>query len=656
VDSLIKYRTEVDGLRAFAVLSVILYHAEFSFISGGFTGVDVFFVISGYLITLMLIKTTRNDSFSFVHFYERRVRRLFPTLFIVTIFCIPISAVLMLPREFKEFLSSIFFVNTFTSNIFFWEQGGYFGEDATLKPLLHTWSLAIEEQYYLIFPIVFIFLYGRVKEKTLLFIMALVWGLSLLTAEVISTIHPRSSFFLIPTRAWELLTGSFIALLLSHSKWFDNAKRFNSSLLSFLGVFMVLLGFVIIDSETTFPGFWTLLPVIGTALIILFSGRENMVGRMLSYKAFVYVGLVSYSAYLWHYPLFVFARMYYDSNVPVTVYVALTLLTFVLSHVTTFTVEKYSRNPRNFEKKEVWGYFTIFTATLIAFSLYSGRNYEWFWLVDDIQSSAVVKTIKIIDSPDANNEFVAKDNNSECIIFGRSGFSKEQLVQCKAKHGEGLFIVGDSHALDLYKAAKVGGISEQFVVVYARGGCRPNDIKPYCHYNDALDFLSEFKSFIALTVFHQSGAYLMETPSGKTSDRNVLKKGGQYPFEPMHENIRISKKYVTALTEFSDVIWLGPRIEHHLSKRKLISQGCSDTSREMDTNVKVSFLNLDKYLETQSVGFTYISLINVLNFSSGTDILDCNNAYFLDGDHWSNAGAYKFGRLIDKALLNSREL
>ena len=208
-----KYRAEIDGLRALAVVPVILFHAGFELFSGGFVGVDVFFVISGYLITTILIEDIENKRFSIVNFYERRARRILPALFFVMLVCIPFAWMWMLPNQMKDFSQSLVAVSLLASNILFWRESGYFDTASELKPLLHTWSLAVEEQYYILFPIFLMFTW-RLGVKWILILLSIIFFISLGLAQWGSYSYAFAAFFLLPTRGWELLVGVFIAFYL----------------------------------------------------------------------------------------------------------------------------------------------------------------------------------------------------------------------------------------------------------------------------------------------------------------------------------------------------------------------------------------------------------------------------------------------------------
>lgn len=304
-----KYRAEIDGLRALAVIPVILFHAGFEWFSGGFVGVDVFFVISGYLITTIIISEMAEGKFSMVNFYERRARRILPALFFVMAACLPFAWLWLTPSDLKDFGQSLIAVSFFSSNMLFWLESGYFDTAAELKPLLHTWSLAVEEQYYILFPI-FLMLTWRLGVKWISIILSFVFLLSLGLA-VLGTQYATNpqitsgTFFLLPTRGWELLVGVFAAFYLKY-KTHPKSRTFNQ-ILSLLGFSMIAYSIIVFDETTPFPSLYALIPTIGTGLLILCAVPKTIVHKLLSLKAIVGIGLISYSAYLWHQPLLAFA-------------------------------------------------------------------------------------------------------------------------------------------------------------------------------------------------------------------------------------------------------------------------------------------------------------------------------------------------------------
>lgn len=303
---IMNHRREIDGLRALAVIPVILFHAGFEAFSGGFIGVDVFFVISGYLITIIIIDELESGKFSICNFYERRARRILPALFLVMAVCIPFAWLWLMPSDMKNFSESLITVSVFLSNIQFWLESGYFDTAVELKPLLHTWSLAVEEQFYLLFPL-FLILTWTLGRKWVVTILILIAAASLIGAHWGALNKPAATFFLLFTRSWELEIGSFIAFY-SSKRPLPTYNPILNELLSATGLLLIIYSIFIFSKATPFPSFYTLVPISGVALVILFAWPKTFTGTLLGSKALAGFGLISYSAYLWHQPLFAFAR------------------------------------------------------------------------------------------------------------------------------------------------------------------------------------------------------------------------------------------------------------------------------------------------------------------------------------------------------------
>ena len=359
------YRREIDGLRALAVIPVILFHAGFGAFGGGFVGVDVFFVISGYLITSIIWQELERDRFSILNFYERRARRILPALFLVIACCLPFAWIVLLPEDLRNFSQSLVAVSFFSSNILFWSESGYFDSAAELKPLLHTWSLAVEEQFYILFPMALILAHRMGKAFVLAGIM-IVAGLSLWLAQWGVSVEPTATFYLLPTRGWELLVGSLAALWLYQRppkrsvSWVDQA-------LAGVGLALIVYSICAFDKQTPFPGAYALFPTVGTALLILFANKRTAVGALLGTQALVSVGLISYSAYLWHQPLFAFSRLTQSSEPSSGLLGLLSVLALVLAYLTWRYVETPTRNREKFPAGVL--FFSAAVATLFFVAL-----------------------------------------------------------------------------------------------------------------------------------------------------------------------------------------------------------------------------------------------------------------------------------------------
>lgn len=294
------YRPEIDGLRCVAVMAVLAYHFGLLEAEGGFVGVDVFFVISGYLITGIVWSEVRAQRFSLIKFYERRVRRIFPALAAVLIVTTAVAALVQMPLDFKDYGESLFAVTIFASNFFFYLRTGYFNGEAEIRPLLHTWSLAVEEQFYFFLPLLLHALNSRRQWAVPL--LAIIGVLSFALCAVMMDGNTQAAFFMLWARAWEFLFGSLLAV-----SRIRPGGRLVQELAGWMGIVLIAGAVFGYTAETPFPGWAAILPTVG-ATAILYAGGKSSVGRILSMRVMVFLGTISYSMYLWHWPLVSFFR------------------------------------------------------------------------------------------------------------------------------------------------------------------------------------------------------------------------------------------------------------------------------------------------------------------------------------------------------------
>lgn len=432
----IQYRSEIDGLRALAVLAVIFYHASFSFFGhypfqGGFIGVDIFFVISGYLITLILLKEVKMNLYSFARFYERRARRILPTLFFVMLFSYPIAWVCMFPDAFKEYVLSLIASTLFVSNFFFWHLDGYTSQAAPLSPFLHTWSLAVEEQFYIIFPVLLYFLRNATKKKMLV-IFSVLFLLSFLFSLWANQKYVNTCFFLLPGRSWELLAGCIMATSELNNP--PKSRHNLNTLMCLIGFTLISIGIIFLNDHLPYPGTLTLLPVIGTMLLIRFSGKVNdPVSKLLRSSCMVSVGLISYSLYLWHQPIFAFVRILsinelnnYDKGLCIA-------LTFIFSIFTWFIVETLFRDKQKINKTILWGTLSFATSVILTSSLVIVVKNGIPQRFDNFPSFVLNDTPKKFPGiKDGKGEYCHNRDPDHACIFDNSNGN--------------LVILGDSHA------------------------------------------------------------------------------------------------------------------------------------------------------------------------------------------------------------------
>ncbi|MQG87284.1 MAG: acyltransferase [SAR202 cluster bacterium] len=429
-----KYRAEIDGLRAVAVIPVILFHAGFEIFSGGFVGVDVFFVLSGYLITKLIADEIDLGEFSIIGFYERRARRILPALFLVMICSIPLAWILLLPSDFVDFSQSLVANPLFVANFLFWMERGYFGVANELKPLIHTWSLSVEEQFYVFFPILFTFVW---KKTFLLYalLLCVILG-SLVASYAVTKLHFDTAFYLLPTRAWELLLGTCAALFIRKDiKTLTYNKSIND-VLSFLGLVLIIIAVVFFNESTPFPSIYALIPATGTWLVIVFSERSHYAKNILGTSVLVFLGLISYSAYLWHQPIFAF---YKHSGLALSgsiVYLCLSVFSVFIG----FLSWKYLEQP--FRNRSYLARNTIFKLSIVCSAIFIALGSLGYFMNG------------------FPNRYAAEDRNLLAQFIGVTDYTQRRFDDLELRRFSGndktkLLIIGDSFAKDL-----VNGIYE----------------------------------------------------------------------------------------------------------------------------------------------------------------------------------------------------
>ncbi len=332
-NSATEYRPEVDGLRAVAIVPVLLFHAGLSAFAGGFFGVDVFFVISGYLITAQLASSEKSGIALLGNFYHRRIRRLFPAIAIVSLVTAVIAYLIMTPSQLRPLFSSFTSTQVFLQNIYLWQNSGYWDQSLETSPLMHTWSLAVEEQFYLIFPLLFVAKSMRNAKSVLIGVAITIFVLSFFGALIRFGTSSTGAFFLLPYRAWELMAGAIVALYQLKGKQFFKTKPNVSRLISNFGMAMIIIAIILGDKSTRHPGLLTLLPVVGTALLIAFGREPSLTSRLLSNKLLVAIGKLSYGLYLWHFPILALWRVDKGTELNGIETTAAMVLTFACSYL-----------------------------------------------------------------------------------------------------------------------------------------------------------------------------------------------------------------------------------------------------------------------------------------------------------------------------------
>ncbi len=501
------YRPEIDGLRALAVLAVVAHHAGAP-LKGGFLGVDIFFVISGYLITTILLGEMAEGRFSLGAFYLRRARRLLPALFLVVTVSIPVAWAVMAPDQMKMFGQGLVALSVFASNGLFWQQAGYFAPAAAENPLIHTWSLAVEEQFYLVFPLALLWL-GRRGRVVPGLATALVVGL--LMAEAAARLAPAAAFYLLPFRAWELLAGCFAAALVA--RWglpatgHDTARgpfglwavlAYWRGLCALGGLGLIGASLALYHAWLPIPGLWLVAPVGGTVLVLLCAGPGTWAHWLLSARPAVALGLISYSAYLWHQPVFAFARLAQLDPPAPGLMAGLTMLVLGLAWATWALVEMPCR--RGMQLRTLIGLTggAGLAAAMLGLVLHSGQGLGALRYGAD--RLALFSTAQPVADRDRCHGLPGQIAPEAACVLGAGA--------------PGWAVLGDSHGVEIAHAlATRMRLKDRGVVQLTASGCPPalgytSDVPECAAWTEAAVTWLEARPEIAVLLAYRHNAYL----------------------------------------------------------------------------------------------------------------------------------------------------
>ena len=618
----LQYRPEIDALRAIAVVAVIIYHAKVYFLGnlilpGGFLGVDIFFVISGYLISSLIYKELKETkNFSFKNFYERRARRILPALFVVILVSIPFAWKYILPTSFIDYAKSILYSIGFGSNLYFYYSGQLYGaESGLLKPLLHTWSLSIEEQYYIVFPLLFFVICNYFKNKIII-IISVIALLSLIFSEYLSGVNAPLNFYILLSRSWELLFGTLIFLLESFRK-----KKVNiyNNFYILIGLVLIISSLFLFEDSDGHPNVKSLYPIMGVALVIYFSSAEVLITKLLSNKLIVGVGLISYSLYLWHYPIFAFSRISYFTK-DIFDYGVVGLVIFILSILTYLFIEKPFKSKKKINSKyflllffSVLIFLTIFSLTVI-----KNKGFEYRYPQDSKFS--------------LDNQKYSEQVRLKKYELGSPNFMSKDKVK--------ILIFGNSHGRDFFNmfALNEGLFSDyEFSMMDGQVHClRFLDEKKLCEKKLSKKMLS---------IFHQSDVFLISTRYSKEDVKELNK---------VIQILKTNKKKIIITSDYPQFYFVNSRnlVDEFYyrnnrlptKEEKLLIEKNKFESREnanIDNQIlkKISKKNNIEFLDKNDYVCNNIEL-------RCYSLTDGNEKINLDSSHTTLAGAKYFGKKI----------
>jgi len=648
----LRYRPEIDGLRALAVLPVMAFHAGFVGFSGGFVGVDVFFVISGYLITGILVGDLEADRFSILKFYDRRARRILPALFVMLAASAAMAHFALIPPLFANFSASVFAVVLFLSNFLFISEVDYFGPAAEETPLLHTWSLAVEEQFYILFPILLWLLWKLWRRPALIWGVALITVASLIFSEWAWRHYPAQTFYFLPSRAWELGAGALCALVPIHAPKSPNLIRQAPGMLGILAIAGSVYAF---DQTTPFPSLWAAIPVGGSVAVILWATPGTMAARLLSLRAVVAIGLISYSAYLWHNPLFAFARLSVVGEPGVPMMLALFAISLALAALSWRYVEGPFRvspgHPSITPKR-----WQVFTASLAGIAVFVACGL-WGFLSDGRaalwQRSASSEALQTYHLVQTARDGRRRSDNGACRfnVEALTPDIEARVIACAQQFGPGVAVLGDSHAIDLAEALLLASPS-QFLFGLTKGGCRPDSATLPCSYSAFATLITEHPALFERVVFEIAGQHLLSGPHGRVAEAlfRYYAPDDEMIAEEIsvqHERIEHIAAYLATLTPNLPVFWLTPRIEHHLDDSYVMSRSC-DYPFALRPGQALLFDRLAEAVadQTQGAEFTVINQTTAAAITFPQDFMTCEAMHWRDGDHLSHSGLVWLGERL----------
>lgn len=551
----LKYEPYIDGLRAVAVISVILFHGFPEIIPGGFSGVDLFFVISGYLISKIIFSGLSSNQFNFFDFYGRRIRRIFPSLLLVLIAISFVGHFIFLPQELQAYYKHLAGAIGFISNFILWDESGYFNKLSNAKPLQHLWSLAIEEQFYLFWPLL---LWALSKFKVGL--ISAIFGIGLLSFYLSIQeikVDPVAAFFLTQYRAWELILGCVLAFLAG----FDLKRWLNlAPFLSIIGAVLIIFGVFFYEKTYQFPGYWVLLPTFGASLIILSSvGGGGWIHKLLSRPILISIGLISYPLYLWHWPILSFMWIVEGGEPSIYMRVGGLILTFAFSIAT----YKFIETPFRYGP-----YLKAKTATLIFAMIALGCTYLIFYknfeLSTGLRSNGYVTKNPALevdgyDLPSGIN--CSESSKFPFIKMNKDFFCMQSNVH---KSPPSVVIIGDSHSYPMYY-----GFFDYFVkdrgeniLLLGVPGCpsfyglesyeygKKEECKSIT--NNIIDYVLSDHNIRTVVMAIRAPLYTSGIGYGEMYDHNrVLRRSGADAAEPNHISFELALESTLALLQQS---------------------------------------------------------------------------------------------------------
>lgn len=639
----LSYKPEIDGIRAIAVISVLFFHLDFKFIKNGFLGVDIFFVISGYLISKILLKNYKNKNF-LISFFIKRVRRLLPALLFVMIVTLIFCLIYFIPNDLRDFGQSLISIISISANFLFFIEDDYFANASKVKPLLHSWSLSVEEQFYIIFSILFYFIFFKKLLPKNVFLFLFIVSIlgshfsGLLFNDPNNIISKNSmlnqsiffGFFSPLGRLWEFLLGSLIVVysLSRIERYFKNNNIIKNSL-SFIGILLIFTT-LLNNQKIISPSLEILSCLLGVILIILFGKKKDtIVGNVLSQPYLVFLGKISYSIYLIHFPIIVFLKY---QNIEIQLFEKFFLIIFII--LISYLSWKYIEQPFRKEKiicnKNFFSFLSIpiLLITVFGFTFHFTNGLEKRFVVN-LSFDEKEKYYKIQKLFKSENKNIYQNTKYPCKHWTsqiNNNFVRK-FIDCTNKHKKAIIVLGDSHALDVYNSiSKV--LDEEFIIGIGKVGCRIFDSNK-CDYETYKNFIQKNKAKIKYVLFVHAGRPFHDE--------------GRF-FRLKKEELIKTENYLNSFDDEINVIWFGFNIEPGVRPIYLIKEN----RLERFENMKI--YELDKILKKRKKQkYKYFSRIYLMDYSYKKNYIVNEKITYSDSDHWSNFGELYFGEKIFKS-------
>ncbi|MEL6810028.1 MAG: acyltransferase family protein [Bacteroidota bacterium] len=631
-----EYRPELNGLRALAVLLVLFFHLDFSWMKGGFLGVDVFLVISGYFISRNILFELHTDSFSFLNFYTKRLRRLFPALIFVLVLVFIVGYFLLIPSRFERLAQSTFFSSLSISNFFFWSEAGYFDGASDTKPLLHMWSLSLEEQFYLFWPLILTVLY-KYFRRLILWILLLLVVFSIGLSEYYFNTHSEATFFLLPFRIFEFVLGA-VCLWLERFSMFrrKNLQEF----LFFTGLLVIFYSAVTFDGLDRMPGMLSMLPVLGSVFIII-GGKAPIMAKVLNNKPSELIGKASYSIYLVHWPLIVYYKIAISSTLSLKEQLFLGIASLILGFIIWYFVENTFRYSRRSEMKwdRIWVGVPVLVLCLVGSSLYA-------WNANGLPSRLSDEVYMTADE--------IKENTRN---YWKEVSQKKEILLGEANAGH-VLVMGNSHAIDLIYALRGNGFKARITALLTTSKCYDFGFPMREEYVEDCSERLE-RNFNSKDWELVDAVYLHELYP-KTKIENI---------KEILDKIRKKTKV--------PIFLMGPKMTFTLNAQDIVGRSSSNNPKDINAFAKrfeaaEKRLAVNAILEEEFTKAEYLKkdiyYVNFLKTQGGDHLNDFRiisneNSKFLyfDGTHFTKQGAEEFGKklkvrypyLFDTDQLNS---